>query len=156
VVTEGHLLSHSSHAPTSSKDFPSVLVSSMAFTVKSKSLPMATEGVCDPITIPLLSGVWENLHTQGVSKWRPQCDLLLSQSWVHLSPGDMHRFSYNIMNAGVLRGLTLPYQILCRVAFPMEVSPLTRLCALSLEMYLGASVFTLASQWNMLGPFIKT
>ena len=100
VVTEGHLLSHSSHGPTSSKDLPSVLVSSMAFTVNSKSLPRATVGLCDPITIPLLLGAWENLHTQGASKWRPQCDLLLSHYWVHLSPGDTQKFSYNIRNVG--------------------------------------------------------
>ena len=38
VVTEEHLLSHSLQAPTSSKDLPSVPVSSMAFTVRVESL----------------------------------------------------------------------------------------------------------------------
>ena len=46
--------------------------------------------------------------------------------------------------------LTFPYQILGKVAFPMEAFPLNRLWAPSSEMYLGALVFTLASQCNNL------
>ena len=61
VVTEEHLLSHSLQAPTSSKDLPSVPVSSMAFTVRVESLSMATEGLYDLIVLPLFLGAYENL-----------------------------------------------------------------------------------------------
>lgn len=58
--------------------------------------------------------------------------------------------------SGMWGRLTLPYQILRQPALPMEASPLTRLCAPSSVMHVGASVFTWGSQESKLGPFIKT
>lgn len=77
-MTEEHLLSsYSSHAPISSKDLTFVLVSSMAVTVRTESFPMATEGLCELIAVPLLVEACENLYSQGDSQWRPQWDLFL-------------------------------------------------------------------------------
>lgn len=115
--------------------------------------PGPVSGICDLIAVPLLVEACETVHLGSFQVEAPM-------SFTPLFFGGctclLETHTHSGTTSGMWGRLTLPSQILSRVAFPMEISPLIRLCALSSEMYLGASVFTMASQWNMLGPFIKT